>query len=214
MSPRRAAALHDRDIPDLRAHLIATAEKLFADQGSAGLTVRAIARAAGVSDGVLYNHFADKEELLAAALRAHVDSVDRGFGPLPAPGSATVAENLVVCLRQGLALHRAVLPVFAGLLTQPAVLARFAEAEGRQRLWRDELIDYLRAERELGRLAAEADVEAAAAVLVGICHDEVLSALLAGASHPADPPPVESVVATLLRGIAPNRPESTAGGTE
>ncbi|MBF6274489.1 MULTISPECIES: TetR/AcrR family transcriptional regulator [Nocardia] len=202
MSPRRAAALHDRDDRDLRAHLIATAEKLFAEQGSAGLTVRAIARAAGVSDGVLYNHFADKEELLAAALRAHVESVDRSFPPLPAAGSGDLAENLAVCLRQGLALHQAVLPVFAGLITQPAVLARFAETEGRQRIWREELVVYLRAERDLGRLAADADVDAAAAVLVGICHDAVLSSLLSGTPRPFAPPPVAAVVATLLSGIA------------
>lgn len=203
MSPRRAAALHDRDDHDLRAHLIATAEKLFAEQGSAGLTVRAIARAAGVSDGVLYNHFSDKEELLAAALRAHLETVDRSFPPLPTAGSGSLADNLVVCLRQGLALHRAVLPVFAGLIAQPAVLARFAETEGRRRIWREELIDYLRAERELGRVLADADVDAAAAVLIGICHDAVLSSLLSGAPHPAAPPSVESVVATLLSGIAP-----------
>ncbi|NKY52948.1 TetR/AcrR family transcriptional regulator [Nocardia vermiculata] len=203
MSPRRAAALHDRADRDLRAHLIATAEKLFAEQGSAGLTVRGIARAAGVSDGVLYNHFADKEELLAAALRAHLETVDRGFPPLPAAGSGSVAENLAVCLQQGLALHRAVLPVFAGLITQPAVLARFAESEGPRRIWREELVEYLRAERELGRLLADADVDAAAAVLVGICHDAVLSTLLSGAPHPAAPPSVESVVTTLLSGIAP-----------
>ncbi|WP_227982881.1 TetR/AcrR family transcriptional regulator [Nocardia spumae] len=204
MAPRRAAALHDRDAADLRAHLIATAERLFAEAGSSGLTVRAIARAAGVSDGVLYNHFADKEELLAAALVAHVESVDRGFPALPAAGTATVAENLAVCLRQGLALHAAVLPVFAGLLSQPAVLARFAESPGRRRIWRDELVGYLRAERDRGRLLADADVEAAAAILVGICHDAVLSALLSGAPHPDAPPPVEAIVTTVLSGIAPD----------
>ena len=117
MSPRRAAALRDRDDADLRAHLIATAERLFAEQGSIGLTVRTIARAAGVSDGVLYNHFADKEELLSAALAAHIASVDQRFPALPPAGTATVAANLVTCLEQGLALHAAVLPVFAGLLS-------------------------------------------------------------------------------------------------
>jgi hypothetical protein len=92
--------------------------------------------------------------------------------------------------------------VFAGLVTQPAVLARFAETEGGQRIWREQLIDYLRAERDLGRVAADADVDAAAAVLIGICHDAVLSSLLSGTPRPFVPPPVEAVVATLLSGIA------------
>lgn len=213
MSPRRAAVLHDRDDADLRAHLIATAERLFAEQGATGLTVRAIARAAGVSDGVLYNHFADKEELLAAALAAHVASVDRGFAALPVAGTGTVAANLSICLERGLALHAAVLPVFAGLLSQPAVLARFAESSGRQRLWRDTLVDYLRAERDLGRLIADADIEATAAILVGICHDTVLTALLSGAAR-SGPPPVEAIVSTVLTGIAPGDGSNRGGAAD
>ncbi|QIS19252.1 TetR/AcrR family transcriptional regulator [Nocardia terpenica] len=206
MSPRRAAALRASDDRDLRTHLVATAERLIAEQGGAGLTVRAIAKAAGVADGVLYNHFADKEELLAAALHAHIAAVHRDFPPLPAPGTATVADNLAVCLRQGLDFHRAVLPVFASLLAQPAVLAKFGAAQGDPRPWRELVADYLTAERDLGRVASDADLAAAVAVLVGICHDEVLSALLPGGPRHGAPPAVDSVIATLLKGIAP-RPD-------
>jgi AcrR family transcriptional regulator len=201
MSPRKAAALRYRDDErDLRGHLIATAEQMMGEQGSAGLTVRAIARAAGVADGVLYNHFADKEELLAAALRAHVDRVQRGLGLLPEAGAGEVETNLRTYLGRGLALHQAVLPVFAGLLGQPAVLARFAESDQGERDWRDRLGDYLRAERNLGRLAPDAQVDAAVAMLVGICHDQVLSALVSGHTVSA-PLSVESVVAAVLDGI-------------
>ncbi|WP_405135986.1 TetR/AcrR family transcriptional regulator [Nocardia sp. NBC_01388] len=202
MSPRRAAALRNSDDDrGLREHLIATAQRLLAEQGAAGLTVRAIARAAGVADGVLYNHFADKEELLTAALRAHVDAQHRALGPLPGAGTATVAENLRTYLRAGLALHRAVIPVFAGLLATPAVLTRFAESEEHDQDWRNVLARYLAAERDLGRLAPAADLEAALAVLVGVCHDRALTALLPGTPHtPADVP---AVVTTLLTGIGP-----------
>ncbi|WP_159839991.1 TetR/AcrR family transcriptional regulator [Nocardia sp. CY41] len=200
MAPRKAAALSDRDDDrDLRAHLIATAERMMVEQGSAGLTVRAIARAAGVATGVLYNHFADKEELLAAALRAHVDEVQRGLGLLPQAGTGAVEANVRVYLDRGLALHRAIVPVIAGLLARPEVLARFAESDARQD-WRHRLADYLHAERDLGRLAPDARVDAAVAVLAGICHDQVLSALLA-ARPVAVPPSLDSVVAVVLDGI-------------
>ncbi|MFI6774801.1 TetR/AcrR family transcriptional regulator [Nocardia sp. NPDC050412] len=201
MSPRKAAVLRDRDDSDLREHLIATAERLLAEQGGAGLTVRAIARAAGVADGVLYNHFADKEELLAAALRAHVDAVHRGLPPLPAPGTTSVADNLTAYLQQGLALHRAILPVMVGLLAQPAILAKFGAAQGRERDWRDVLADYLHAERDLGRLAPDADLDATVTILVGICHDEVLAALLPGGARQTSPVSAASVITTLLTGI-------------
>ncbi|MEV6769991.1 hypothetical protein AB0N05_15330 [Nocardia sp. NPDC051030] len=57
------------------------------------------------------------------------------------------------------------------------------------------------AERDLGRLAAGADIVAAAAGLVGVCHDEVLAAVLPGL--PRTPAAVESVVTTLLDGFGP-----------
>ncbi|MEV6772968.1 helix-turn-helix domain-containing protein [Nocardia sp. NPDC051030] len=202
MSPRKAAALRDSDGErGLRDHLVITAQRLIAEQGAAGLTVRAIARAAGVADGVLYNHFADKEELLAEAVRAHVAAAHRDMGPLPAPGTATLEANLSAYLRAGLALHRSVVPVFAGLIATPAVLARIGEPGEGESHWRDDLANYLRAERDRGRLAADADIAAAVAVLVGVCHDEVLSAVLPGI--PRAPAAIESVVTTLLDGIGP-----------
>ncbi len=203
MAPRKAAALRgDADGRSLREHLIATAERMISDQGTATLTVRAIAREAGVADGVLYNHFADKEELLAHALHAYVRTVERGLGVLPEPGASTVEANLRAHLAYGLALHKAILPAFAGLLAQPAVLARFAGLGEHGGNWRDHLLGYLRAEQNLGRLAADAQVDAAAAMIVGVCHEVVLSALFPPNGSSPGTVAVESVVTTVLNGIA------------
>lgn len=203
MAARKAAALrHGGDGKTLREHLIATAERLIAEQGTAGLTVRAIARQAGVADGVLYNHFANKEELLAAALCAHVRTVERGLGELPRPGTGTVEANLRAHLAYGLALHRAILPAFAGLLAQPAVLTGFAELNKHEQNWRDRLVAYLHAERDRGRLAANAQIDAAAAMIVGICHETTLSELFPYGPPPATPPSIEAVIDTVLNGIA------------
>jgi AcrR family transcriptional regulator len=200
MSPRRAAALGD-GAGNLREHLIGAAGRLIARQGLAGLTVRVIAKEAGVADGVLYNHFADKEELLAAALRTHVRAVERELGVLPAAGSGSVEENVRAWLRYGLALHTAILPAFAGLLAHPAVRARYAELADGQPDFRDRLRDYLRAERAGGRLRADADVDAATSILVGICHEQVLSGLFSSDLPPAGEPAVDAVVRTVLTGI-------------
>lgn len=59
---------------------------------------------------------------------------------------------------------------------------------------------HLRAERTLGRLAADAETDAAAAMIVGICHETVLSGLLPSVK-PATPPSAESVISAVLRGI-------------
>jgi AcrR family transcriptional regulator len=215
MSPRKASVLRGGE-QSLHDHLIAAAETLMARRGTAGLTVRDIAREAQVADGVLYNHFADKEDLLAQALHAHVASVGRSLGELPAQaGTGTVEDNLRAYITHGLALHAAILPAFAGLLAQPKVLTRFAglpnPMAGGQGL-RTYLADYLRAERDLGRLAGHADPDMAATMVIGACHEVVLPALLRGDPATGIEIPdgfADDLVAAVMSGIGP-RPERGA----
>ncbi|GAA0258701.1 TetR/AcrR family transcriptional regulator [Actinomadura nitritigenes] len=207
MSPRKAAALRGCD-RTLREHLIATAERMIAERGTAGLTVRAIAQEAGVAGGVLYNHFADKEELIALALRAHATAIESGLGPLPAPGTGTVEGNLRAYVAHGLALHGRMVPALTGLIATPEVLARFAGLSDPDRDWRHRLRGYLEAERGLGRIDAGARVDAVTSMIVGACHEPVLSALFQGRGI-AEPSPshsVDDLVTTALRGIEPREP--------
>lgn len=51
-----------------RGDLLRAAERLFAEQGFAAATTRAIARAAGVAAGTVFNYFPTKEALAAALL--------------------------------------------------------------------------------------------------------------------------------------------------
>ncbi|MFJ6671662.1 TetR/AcrR family transcriptional regulator [Actinosynnema sp. NPDC091369] len=205
MAPRRAAALRDGEV-SLRDHLIAAATRLIADRGTAGLTVRDIARAADVAVGVLYNHFADKEELLALALHRHVRDVEERLGRPRTDG--TLAENLHAFVTHALAAHTAFLPAFAGLIGHPEVFARFddlpnpmADGHGLHRA----LADYLRAEQSRGRIAADADPDAVATLVVGACHELVLPRVYRGLTDPPPIPPghVDALVATVLNGIVP-----------
>jgi AcrR family transcriptional regulator len=125
MSPRKPAVLRDGDGQNLREYLIATAARLIDERGSAGLSVREIAREAQVADGVLYNYFADKEDLLVHALLAHVATVMNSRPQMPPPGTGSVAENLRLFIEIGIGALTRVVPAFAGLLSQPKVLKRF-----------------------------------------------------------------------------------------
>src|SRR5262245_45708522 len=213
MSPRRAHVLSESGAAarTLHDHLVATVARLIGRKGSTALTVRDIAREAKVADGVLYNHFADKEDLIAEALHAHmIDVGQRMMADLPRQaGKGTVEDNLRAYITTGRLLLTAILPVFAGLLTQPRVLARFAdlaEQDGHGAPLRRILADYLRAEQENGRVAAVVNAEAAATMIIGACHDLVLPHLL------DNPPPatveipprfVDDLIDTIWRGIAP-----------
>jgi AcrR family transcriptional regulator len=60
-APRMAAAAR-------RRHLVETAIRLFTEGSYRGTTTAEIARAAGVSEPILYRHFASKRDLYLAAL--------------------------------------------------------------------------------------------------------------------------------------------------
>ena len=216
--------LRDDSGQNLRDYLIATAARLIDQRGSAGLAVRDIAREAQVADGVLYNYFEDKEDLLVHALLAHVGNVMNGAPQLlPPPGEGTVAENLQAFIDGGIATLLRVTPAFAGLLAQPKVLARFhamvggdaafdpASADSREaapdgRGLPDLLTAYLRGEQRLGRIGAGVDIDAAAALIVGAMHGQIVPRVLfTPPGSPVTIPPglAARLADVVLDGIAP-----------
>jgi AcrR family transcriptional regulator len=62
---------------DLREALIEAALKTIDDTGPKGLTIREVARRAGVSHAAPYRHFADKNELILAVVERGFELLDR-----------------------------------------------------------------------------------------------------------------------------------------
>jgi len=193
----------------LREHLIATAARLLGERGRAGLTVRDIAHEAQVADGALYNYFDGKDDLLAQALSAHVTTVMRDGGRLPAPGEGTVEAALRAYIDYGLRVLTQVLPAFAGFLAQPGVIARTGRLLGEpgHAPSLPELVSaYLDGEQRLGRIAPEASVAAATTLIVGACHELTLPRMLFNPEADlggVPPEAVDDLVTAVLRGIAP-----------
>ncbi len=74
-----------------RARLIEVARELFAERGYGGVGTEEIVRAAGVTRGALYHHFAGKRELFAAVY----EELERGLVErLAATATATSADPL------------------------------------------------------------------------------------------------------------------------
>jgi AcrR family transcriptional regulator len=209
MSPRRARAVRSRVGDDpataLREHLIATAEKLLGERQVATLTTRDIARAAGVSDGVLYNYFADKHELLVAALvRRYAASVAQYEADLPAPGTGSVEDNLLVYAKATVDLVAETLPTAAGLLAEPALLQGLMEAihqqpYGPQQLHRP-IADYLAGEQRLGRLG-DFDIDAAIVLIVGPALVLGFSTIITGTPRDEFVQHLPGIIHTLLAGL-------------
>lgn len=206
MSPRRAAAVKEAAGDPgaaLREHLVAAAQTLFAERQVTSITARDLAREAGVSDGVLYNYFADKSELLLTALLRRFDELLDDFNAeLPAPGTGAVEENVRAYAEALFRFDVDGFPMLAKLLGDPPLLQRFLVETHRRPLYtkrvRKPVVDYLAGEHRRGRIG-QVDPEAAADLLIGAIAQLALTTVTGGR------PPgrrLPTLVDTLLKGIA------------
>jgi AcrR family transcriptional regulator len=186
---------------DARRQLFDAAERVLLRDGPSGLTSRAVTAEAGVAKGVLHRHFADFDAFLAEFVLDRVDRMDPQAAALrEAAGTGTVTGNIADALTA----------LFGSVAVAIVALADFRdELRGRLReAWpagvpvlTEAMImigSYLTAERDLGRIAADADVDTIAAILIGAGHR--LFADRAGA--PPDAAAVRKMVATVMAGVA------------
>ena len=189
-------------LPDARAQLFDAAERVMVRQGPSALTSRAVTQEAGCAKGVLHRHFADLDDFLVELVLDRIARIETQAVHLrQAAGTATVLDNLTEALR---AVFGSVALVIVGLvISRDALRARLrhyvptgvpvlAEATTM-------LASYLRAERDLGRIAADADVDTLAPTLIGAGH--LLFADRDGA--PPDAPSIRRVVSAVIAGVVP-----------
>jgi AcrR family transcriptional regulator len=185
---------------DVRAQLFDAAERILLSAGPSALTSRAVTAEAGCAKGVLHRHFADFDAFLAELVLDRIGRIGaRTAGLHEAAGTGTVADHLTDALTE----------VFGSVAL--AMVALITARDGlRARLARDlpagvpVLTDaaimigaYLAAEQRLGRIAAGADVDTLAAMLIGTGH-------LRFAGRRDTPPPADEVrriVTTVLAGV-------------
>lgn len=186
---------------DVREQLFDAADRILLRDGPNGLTSRAVTTEAGVAKGVLHRHFADFDDFLAAFVLDRVDRMDAPAAALrDAAGTGTVAGNLTEALTA----------VFGSVAVAIVALITFRD-ELRARL-RDTwpagvpvltdvtimIADYLKAERDLGRLNPAAEPDFLAPMLVGTAH--LLFADRTG--PPPDAAAVHKSVSAALSGAA------------
>ena len=187
-------------IRDVRDQLFDAAERVLVRDGPNALTTRAVTTEAGCANGVLHRHFDDFDAFLAEFVLHRIDRMDTQAAALrESAGTGTVAGNLTGALT---ALFGSVAVAIVALITfrddlrarlrqaRPAGVPVLAEATAM-------IASYLTAERELGRIAADADVDTLASMLIGTGH-------LLFAGRPGTPPEAEAVrrvVTTVIAGV-------------
>ncbi len=122
MSPR-SAAQNDALRADARDRIERAALRVFARSGYAGSSVRDVAREAGVAQGLLYNYYAGKSELLAAIMRRAMADVAESFAA--AQINASPAEQLAHLIHAAFRLvpeHLEFWQLLYGVRQQPDVL--------------------------------------------------------------------------------------------
>lgn len=189
---------------ETRDRILDAAAELMRTRGIVRATTKEIAKAAGFSEATLYKHFRDKEELLLRVLRERMP----GFARVEiTPGEGRVEDNVWRLMRGALDFYREAFPMLGPLLSEPQLMATHHERISRYDAGPQKAVDriaaYFHAERDLGRLAAGTDPDAAAALVGGVCFQQAFFGYFAGGAA-APPVPDETVTAlarTLMQGL-------------
>jgi AcrR family transcriptional regulator len=197
-------------IRDAREQLFDAAERVLLRDGPSALTSRAVTTEAGCAKGVLHRHFVDLDAFLAELVLDRIARIEGQAAALrESAGTGTVADNLTGAL---MTVFGSVAVAIVVLITSrddlrarlrkatPAGVPVLAEATAM-------IASYLTIERRLGRIAADADVDTLAPMLIGTGH-----LLFAGREGtPPEAEAVRKVVTTVLASVA-REPSPTQTG--
>jgi AcrR family transcriptional regulator len=182
---------------DARGELFEAAKRVLLRDGPSGLTSRSVTEEAGCAKGVLHRHFTDFDGFLCELVLSCADQLEADAETLRASvGHGLVAENLTRALAALLGpVPVAIVPLITFHDKLRARLRRAKPGGGIAILGEvtSAISAYLVAERQLGRIRADADLDALTLALVGGGH-------LLHVDRDTDPP-TEAAVAKLVRSV-------------
>lgn len=189
----------------MREHILDVAEQVIRGNGLAHATTRRIATKAGCSEGTIYRHFKNKEEVFLAVL---VERVPRLLIAMQIvsekAGKGDVRRGLAQVLRSALEFYDVTIPMTAALFAEPRLLAR------QQEWMRDsnvglhpvtQLAQYVAREQAASRFSSEAVPESVASELLGACYLRAYSKQFTDVSPLSDRKFINDTIACLLDGI-------------
>lgn len=186
----------------MRDRILAAAVSVMKERGVGGTTTKEVARAAGVAEGSIYNHFANKTELVGACMAEVAGGIRHALTRLSGlAGQGTVEDNLTELAEAEIAFFTDFLPVAGPILGDHDLRERLrgggpGDPHGRPGpgapppgphdggfppgpvIGHAMVIGYLEAERNAGRLAAAAPAAYLAVSLIGACQQYAFVRLL------------------------------------
>ncbi|MFG2727546.1 TetR/AcrR family transcriptional regulator [Streptomyces canus] len=160
-------------IRDVREQLFDAAERILLRDGANALTSRAVTTEAGVAKGVLHRHFEDFDAFLAELVLDRIGGIEaRSRALRESAGSGAVVDNLTAALTD--LFGTIALRIVGLVIARDALRARLRDARGGGvpvlREATAMVAGYLAAERDLGRVPADAEVDLLAPALIGAAH--------------------------------------------
>ncbi|MDB4960401.1 MAG: Transcriptional regulator, TetR family protein [Myxococcales bacterium] len=158
---------------NLKAALITAALRELAHEGPEGISLRGVARRAGVSAPAVYRHFEDKEDLLGAVA---AECADRLADAMVAAVAAAPADPLEKFRAVGVALVRFAVahPEHFRALSMPGLADKTPpEQRAKQQAWERAQMQGLAAAQAAGMIAAfplDALMLAANSTIMGLAH--------------------------------------------
>lgn len=131
MSERRRNEVRDLVVRVRREQIVGAATRVFAERGFRRATTREVARAAGVSEGTIYNYFEDKDALLLAILD-RLNETERRAEDFEEGRATDFREFLEEYLRRRMSLIWENREVFRVVLSEMLVNAELRERYLRQ----------------------------------------------------------------------------------
>ena len=200
----------------VRDHILDAAHRVIARHGLAAASTRAIAEEAGVATGTLYTYVDNRLQLIARSIFRRARILSEPLADLPSnAGDDTVSGNLRRFARRVATVLDQLVPLFAAAFSDADLLdalrrelSASVHADGPFAVHAVER--YLLAERDLGRVARDADCHAAAAMVVSLCHDQAFHRYFRGET--GEPEPLTREIDLIAHAVTAPRPSRPPQG--
>jgi AcrR family transcriptional regulator len=184
-----------------RDRILDAALLVMRERGLASTTTKLIAAQAGLSEAMLYKHFADKQQLFLSVLQERIPRAS--FDP-PQAGSGDLAAGLTVLVADLMGFFTRTFPIAASIFGAPTLLAEHREGvathDGGPGTVIESVQARLIAEQNAGRIRPDADTGSAARVLVGAAFHQGFLAAFEGLEAVPD---AERIAAGIVRVMLP-----------